>query len=109
MDLQIQSQHRQDIPDGVVLDISAGELLVQAYLVIAEPELEVVSKIVPTEIFEQGTPVHVGSVDTLSDVMDQVVQILENMQPGDVVVYLCADLTAYAQALQVLGLQPKHS
>ncbi len=109
MDLQIQSQHQQDIPDGVVLNITAGDLQVQAYLVIAEPDLEVVSRIVPTEIFEQGTPVHVGSVDTQSDVVEQVVQILENMQPGDIVVYLCADLTAYAQALQVLGWQPKHS
>ncbi len=109
MDLQIQSQHQQDIPDGVVLNITAGDLQVQAYLVIAEPDLEVVSRIVPTEIFEQGTPVHVGSVDTQSDVVEQVVQILENMQPGDIVVYLCADLTAYAQALQVLGWQTKHS
>lgn len=109
MDLQIQSQHQQDIPDGVVLNITAGDLQVQAYLVIAEPDLEVVSRIVPTEIFEQGTPVHVGSVDTQSDVVEQVVQILENMQTGDIVVYLCADLTAYAQALQVLGWQTKHS
>jgi len=108
MDLQIESQHRQDIPDGVVLDITAGDLQVQAYLVIAAPDLEIVSRIVPTEIFEQRIPVHVGSVDTLSDVTEQVVQILENMQPDDVVVYLCADLPAYAQALQVLGWQHSH-
>ena len=109
MDLQIQSQHHQDIPDGVVLDIHAGELSVRAYLVIAEADLEIVSRIVPAEIFEQGTPVHVGSVDTASDITEQVVMILENMQPGDIVVYLCADLPAYAQALQVLGWQPRHS
>jgi len=30
------------------------------------------------------------------------------MQPGDVVVYLCADLTSYAQALKVLGWQHSH-
>ena len=106
MDLQIESRHHQDIPDGVVLDITAGELQVRAYLVIAEPDLEIVSRIVPLETFEQGTPVHVGSVDTVSDIEEQVVQILENMQPGDIVVYLCTDLSAYAQALHVLGWQP---
>lgn len=106
MDLQIESLHQQDIPDGVVLDIKAGELQVQAYLVIAEPDLERVSSIVPTSVFEQGIAVHVGSVDTLSDTTEQVVQILENMQPGDIVVYLCADLHAYSQALHVLGWEP---
>ena len=108
MDLQIVSLHLRDIPDGVVLDITAGDLQVQAYLVIAPADLEMVSRIVPTEIFEQRIPVHVSSVDTMSDVTEQVVQILENMQPGDVVVYLCADLTSYAQALKVLGWQHSH-
>jgi len=107
MDLQIESQHRQDLTDGVVLDITAGELQVQAYLVIAEPDLEQVPRIVPADRFEQGISVHVGSIDTFSDITEQVIQILENMQPGDIVVYLCADLPAYAQALQVLGWQPK--
>lgn len=109
MDLQIESQHREDIPHGVVLDVTAGELNVQAYFVIAAADIELVAKIVPADIFEQGIPVHVGSVDSQSDVSEQVVEILENMQPGDIVVYLCADLAAYAEAVKILGWQPTSS
>ena len=109
MDLQIESRHCKDIPHGVVLDVTAGELSVQAYLVIAAADIELVAQIVPADRFEQGIPVHVGSVDTQSDVSEQVVQILENMQPGDIVVYLCADLPAYAEAVKILGGQPTTS
>ena len=92
---------------GVLLNVVADELMVTAYVVIAPTDLSYVETLVPSRVFESGAQVHVGNVTDAGDHSDQVVQILENMDLGDVAVYLCESTVAYGQALAVLGVSEK--
>jgi len=105
MDLMISSQVIQTLKSGVLLAVAAGDLSVRAYVVIEPQDLHVVEDLVPPSVFESGAQVHVGGVGADEDIEDQVVRILENMDPDDVVVYLCDDASSYAAALAVLGAE----
>jgi hypothetical protein len=103
MDLMISSQVIQQVKNGVLLAVTAGELSVRAYVVIEPQDLHIVEDLVPAAVFESGAQVHVGGISADDDVEDQVVQILEAMDPDDVVVYLCDGAPSYAAALAILG------
>jgi hypothetical protein len=105
MDLMIQSQVIESVEGGVRMDVTAEDLHVQAYVVIAPADFSIVEKLIPTAVFESGVQIHVASVDQASDITEQIVQILENMQPEDVVAYLCDSAISYGEALAVLGLR----
>ncbi len=105
MDLMIHSKVVESIEGGVRMDVTAEDLSVQAFVVIAPADFSIVEKIIPTAVFESGVQVHVASVDQTSDITEQIVQILENMQPNDVVAYLCDSAITYGEALAVLGIK----
>jgi len=105
MDLMIQSTLVQTVEGGVLLDVSAEELHVHAYVVISAIDLNVVEKLVPANVFESGAQVHVAGIHPETDVSEEVIQILENMSPNDVVVYLCEDALVYGETLAVLGIK----
>lgn len=105
MDLNIHSQLIQEVEAGVLIDVNAGDLHVLAYVVIATADISVVEKLIPTSVFESGVQVHVAGVDQSEDITEQVVQILENMQPDDVVAYLCDSAVSYGETLSVLGIK----
>ncbi len=105
MDLMIHSQVIETVEGGVLMDVTADDLHVKAYVVIAATDFTVVEKLIPTAIFESGAQVHVAGVDQSSDITEQVVQILENMQPDDVVAYLCDSAVTYGETLAVLGIK----
>jgi hypothetical protein len=105
MDLMIQSQVIQTIEGGVLMDVTAQDLHVKAYVVIAAADISVVEKLIPASVFESGVQVHVAAIDQSSDITEQVVQILENMQPEDVVAYLCDSAVSYGETLAVLGIR----
>ena len=105
MDLMIQSKLAQPVEGGVLLDVSADELTVRAYVVISAVDFSVVEKLVPAEVFESGVQVHVAGIQSNTDIAEEVIQILENMSPQDIVVYLCEDALAYGECLAVLGIK----
>ena len=105
MDLMIQSKLAQPVEGGVLLDVSADALTVRAYVVISEVDFSVVEKLVPAEVFESGVQVHVAGIQSDTDIAEEVIQILENMSPQDIVVYLCEDALAYGECLAVLGIK----
>lgn len=105
MDLMIQSTLISTTEGGVILDVSADDLHVHAYVVISAIDLSIVEKLVPASVFEKGAQVHVAGIGRNTDVAEEVIQILENMSPDDVVVYLCEDAVIYAEALAVLGFK----
>ena len=105
MDLMIHSQLIETVEGGVLMGVTAEDLHVKAYVVIAPADFTVVEKLIPTAIFESGVQVHVAAVDQSSDITEQVVQILENMQPDDVVAYLCENAISYGETLAVLGIK----
>lgn len=105
MDLMIQSRLAESVEGGVLLDVSADDLTVRAYVVIAAIDLSVVEKLVPAEVFESGVQVHVAGIQRDTDIAEEVIQILENMSPQDIVVYLCDDAVSYGECLAVLGIK----
>jgi hypothetical protein len=105
MDLMIQSTVLDTIEGGVVLAIKVEDLSVQAYIVISKIDINVVEKIIPQNIFESAAQVHVAGLTKGIDVTEEIVQILENMESGDVVAYLCEDAIVYGEALAALGIK----
>ena len=105
MDLMIQSQVAENVEGGVLLDVSADELNVRAYVVISTVDLAVVEKLVPVSVFESGAQVHVAGMQVDTDITEEVIQILENMSPQDIVVFLCENALVYGETLAVLGIK----
>ena len=105
MDLMIQSSVQETIEGGLVLGITIAELRVQAYIVISKIDIHVVEKIIPQTIFESDAQIHVAGIARGTDVTEEIVQILENMENGDVVAFLCEDAITYGEALAVLGIK----
>ncbi len=105
MDLMIQSKLAESVEGGVLLDVSADALTVRAYVVISAIDFSVVERLIPSEVFESGVQVHVAGIQRNTDIAEEVIQILENMSPQDIVVYLCEDALAYGECLAVLGIK----
>jgi hypothetical protein len=105
MDLMIQSKLAEPVEGGVLLDVSADALTVRAYVVISAIDFSVVERLIPSEVFESGVQVHVAGIQRNTDIAEEVIQILENMSPQDIVVYLCEDALAYGECLAVLGIK----
>lgn len=105
MDLMIQSSVIETIEGGLVLDITIEDLRVQAYIVISKIDIHVVEKIIPQTIFESDAQIHVAGIARGTDVTEEIVQILENMENGDVRAFLCEDAITYGEALAVLGIK----
>lgn len=105
MDLMIQSQLAENVEGGVLLDVSADDLNVRAYVVISSVDLAVVEKLVPVSVFESGAQVHVAGMQVNTDITEEVIQILENMSPQDIVVFLCENAVVYGETLAVLGIK----
>lgn len=105
MDLMIHSQLAENVEGGVLLDVTADDLNVRAYVVISSVDLAVVEKLVPVSVFESGAQVHVAGMKVNTDITEEVIQILENMSPQDIVVFLCENAVVYGETLAVLGIK----
>ncbi len=105
MDLMIHSTVQRSIEGGVVLAIEVDELRVQAFIVISKIDVSVVEKIIPQSIFESDAQIHVAGLTQGTDVTEEIVQILENMDQGDVVAFLCENAVIYGEALAALGIK----
>jgi len=105
VDLMIQSKLAEPVEGGVLLDVCADALTVRAYVVISAIDFSVVERLIPAQVFESGAQVHVAGIQRNTDIAEEVIQILENMSPQDIVVYLCEDALAYGECLAVLGIK----
>jgi uncharacterized membrane protein len=105
MDLMITGTVLETIKGGVLLEVRADDLHIQAYVVISAVDMAVVEALVPLSVFQSGVQVHVAGVEAIGDSTEQVVQVLENMDSGDVAVFLCENAVIYAESLAVLGLR----
>lgn len=102
--MDIISRQVAPIPGGVALETTLDGEGIDAYVVTGVSDLEAIADIVPREKVEAGAEIHVTTVDTVDTAQEQVDQVLDNMNPGDVAVFLCATADAYNAALDLLGL-----
>lgn len=90
---------------GLELECSAEGQTVNVYVVISEADLNAVAEVVPSEKFESDAEIHAAAVTSVEQAYDEIGEVLENMNPGDVAVFLCSDHEAYDAALDVLGYE----
>lgn len=102
--MEIISRQIAAIAGGVALETTLDGERVDAYVVSGVSDLEAVADIVPREKVEAGAEIHVTAVDAVDTAQEQVDQVLENLNPGDVAVFLCAHDDAYNATLDLLGL-----
>jgi len=103
--MDIISKRVADVPDGIELETSFDDASVTCYVVIGEPDLNAVAGIVPEHRFQEDAQIHATAVEGTAQAVDRIEEVLENMNPEDVAVFLCADRQAYDAALDVLGLE----
>ncbi|WP_454689580.1 hypothetical protein [Achromobacter aloeverae] len=103
--MEIISTRRQDIVGGMALHTTLDGEPIRAYAVISAPDLNAIAHIVPPEEVEAGGEIHATAVTDADSAESQVADVLDNINPHDIAVFLCADDAAYAAALAVLGLR----
>lgn len=102
--MEIISTKTADIAAGVALETTLDGERINTYVVTGVSDLEAIADIVPHEHVDAGAEIHVTTVDEVDSAQDQIDQVLENLNPGDVAVFLCADELAFNAALDLLGL-----
>lgn len=103
--MQTHSHVISVLNQGLILDVTLGELDFTAYVVVSEPDLDRVAEVVPQENYDRHNSLHVAAIDAAYDAHDQISDLAFNMSPGDAAVLLCRDEAAYAAALHELGQQ----
>lgn len=102
--MDIISTQTAEISGGVALETTIDGERISTYVVTGVSDLEAIADIVPHEKVDAGAEIHVTVVDAIDTAQDQIDQVLDNLNPGDVAVFLCADEDAYNAALDLLGL-----
>ncbi|WMD21401.1 hypothetical protein RAS12_03260 [Achromobacter seleniivolatilans] len=102
--MEIVSRHIADVAGGVELLTTLDGEGITAYVVVGVNDLNAIADIVPVEKVEAGADIHASTVDNVDNAQEQIDQVLENMNPGDVAVFLCSSDDAYGAALDLLGL-----
>ncbi|OZI56720.1 hypothetical protein [Bordetella genomosp. 4] len=102
--MDIISTQTAEISGGVALETTIDGERISTYVVTGVSDLEAIADIVPHEKVDAGAEIHVTVVDEIDTAQDQIDQVLDNLNPGDVAVFLCADEDAYNAALDLLGL-----
>ncbi|MBP6018006.1 MAG: hypothetical protein KA735_00810 [Burkholderiaceae bacterium] len=87
----------------MVLDVTIEDLTFIAYVVISEPDINLIADFVPQEHFENGGDLHVTAVEVPADAQTQIQDMTFNMNIGDSVVFLCSDEASYRETLEELG------
>ncbi len=107
--MDIVSTKMADAPGGIELQCTAEGHPINVYVVISEADLNAVAEVVPAEKFESDAEIHAAAVTSIEQAYDEVGEVLENMNPGDVAVFLCSDVDTYDAALDVLGYEGERS
>jgi hypothetical protein len=98
------------LENGLVLDVTFEELQFRAYVVVSEPDINLVADFVPKEQFEQDGDVHVTAISHPAEAREQIRDLAFNMNPGDAAIFLCGSADAYQNVLEELGqdVGPQH-
>lgn len=102
--MEISSIKLSNIPNGIALATTLDGERIDTYVLAGISDLEAIADIVPAEKVQAGADIHAAMVDTVETAQEQVDQVLENLNPGDVAVFFCNNEAAYNAALDLLGL-----
>jgi hypothetical protein len=101
--MSIISTRIVDITGGMALHTELEGELIRTYVVISPPDLNAIATIVPQEEVDAGGDIHATAISDEESAEEQAADVLDNINPGDIAVFLCATPAAYATVLQLLG------
>ena len=84
-----------------------SQLTLTLILVVGPPDPNALSYLVPRSVFERGSPVHVGSLDADTDLLAGMLDILEVMNPNDIVVFICDSDNTLSAAIDQIEPQTR--
>ncbi|HEY0296499.1 MAG TPA: hypothetical protein VGC69_14320 [Bordetella sp.] len=102
--MNILSSRLATLENGMSLSTTIDGESLTVYAVLGEPDFEIIPRIVPVALVEAGAEIHAAVVDGVDQAQDQIDEVLDNVNPGDAVVFFCADENCYNAALDLLGL-----
>jgi len=102
--MEITSRRQATLEHGLCLETTLDGATLTVYAILGEPDLEAIPGIVPRALVEAGADIHAAAVQGTGDAQEQIDQVLENVNPGDVVVFFCDSEDSYGAALDLLGL-----
>ncbi|AOB31875.1 hypothetical protein AKI39_15940 [Bordetella sp. H567] len=104
--MSIISARTADVASGMALRTTLDGEFIRSYVVISPPDLDLIADIVPPAEVEAGGAIHATAVTDPASAPEQIGDVLDNINPGDIAVFLCVDSAAYEAALQLLGYDP---
>ncbi|WP_144633459.1 hypothetical protein [Bordetella genomosp. 13] len=102
--MDILSRRQATLEHGLCLETTLDGAVLTVYVMLGDADLESIPAIVPPELVEAGAAIHAAGVDDVDQAQEQIDQVLENVSPGDVAVFFCADENSFGAALDLLGL-----
>ncbi|WP_459614339.1 hypothetical protein [Bordetella sp. 2513F-2] len=102
--MQITSRRQATLAHGLCLETNVDGAVLTAFVVLGEPDLEVIPELVPAALVEAGADIHASAVQAVSTAQEEIDAVIENVKPADVMVFFCADEDCYGAALDLLGL-----
>ena len=84
-----------------------SQLTLTVILVVGPPDPNALSYLVPRSVFERGSPVHVGALAADADLLDGMLEILEVMNPDDIVVFICDSESTLSAAIDQIEPQTR--
>ena len=85
----------------------ASQLTLTVILVVGPPDPNALSYLVPRSVFERGSPVHVGALAADTDPLEGMLDILEVMNPHDIVVFICDSDSTLSAAIDQIEPQTR--
>ncbi|ARP90191.1 hypothetical protein CAL14_07720 [Bordetella genomosp. 9] len=104
--MSIISVRTADLAAGMALRTTLEGEFIRSYVVVSAPDLNAIADIVPRTEVEAGGEIHATAVSDPAAAPEQIGDVLDNINPGDIAVFLCATPAAYEAALQLLGYDP---
>lgn len=102
--MNILSTRLSTFENGMGLSTTIDGQPLNVYVVLGEPDLEIIPRIVPEALVEAGAEIHAAAVDEFDQAQSQIDDVLDNVNPGDVAVFFCSGEDCYNAALDLLGL-----
>jgi hypothetical protein len=99
----ISSNQIGEVENGIALETHIDGETILTYVVVSPADLNAVADIVPIEKFKSGAEIHATVVNKPGGAWDQVEEVLGNVNPGDIAVFLCSGEDTYDETLDVLG------
>ena len=102
-DYFLHSEIYRQFDGGLEIQTNVNDLTLFVCFYLSETDFDILPHIIPEERFQTGHHIHVGELNALIDVADEMESILANMDDGDTVVFFCEDENTVVDGLAFIN------